>query len=166
MEVMESHIGEKIQFKKVCETEKATVIKTKGAVLDANEVQDAVFERFAAYVYLQNADPTKYGSLNTLLTTHKSLKNNQYPATVVAANDILSQYKFDTPNQHGSGSRRGGKQDKPNEDGEKDDVTKLAFAQMIGKCYCCGSPDHNNRKISMIFPLVSCCSCVNIPSSF
>ena len=52
---MESHIREKIQFKKVCETEKATVIKTKGAVLGANEeqeVQDAVFERFAAYVYL------------------------------------------------------------------------------------------------------------------
>ena len=23
----------------------------------------------------------------------------------------------------------------------------------------------SNRKISMIFPLVSCCSCVNIPSS-
>ena len=64
--------------------------------------------------------------------------NNQYPATVVAANDILSQYKFDTPKQHGSGSRRG------NEDGEKDDVMKLAFAQMIGKCYCCGSPDHKS----------------------
>ena len=60
-------------------------------VLDANkeqEVQDAVFERFAAYVYLRNANPTKYGSLNTLLTTHKSLENNQYPAAVVAANDI------------------------------------------------------------------------------
>ena len=25
--------------------------------------------------------------------------------------------------------------------------------------------DKNNRKISMIFPLVSCCSCVNNPSS-
>ena len=25
---------------------------------------------------------------------------------------------------------------------------------------------HINRKISMIFPLVSCCSCVNNPSSF
>ena len=25
--------------------------------------------------------------------------------------------------------------------------------------------DKNNRKISMIFPLVSCCSCVNDPSS-
>ena len=115
--------------------------------LDANEeqeVQDAVFERFAAYVYLQNADPAKYGSLNTLLTTHKSLKNNQYPATVVAVNDILSQHKFDTPQQHGSGSHRGDKQDKPNEDGEKDDVMKLAFVQMIGKCYCCGSPDHKS----------------------
>ena len=26
-------------------------------------------------------------------------------------------------------------------------------------------PKKYNRKISMIFPLVSCCSCVNIPSS-
>ena len=53
---MESHIGEKIPFKKVCETEKASLIKTKGAVVDSNEgqeVQDAVFERFAAYVYLK-----------------------------------------------------------------------------------------------------------------
>ena len=62
---------------------------------------------------------------------------------MVAVNDILSQYKFDTP-KHGSGSCRGGKQDKPNEDGEKDDVTKLAFVQMIGKCYCCGSPNHKS----------------------
>ena len=55
MEVMEPHIGDKIRFKKVCETEKATMIMTKGAVLDANEeqeVQDTVFKRFAAYVYL------------------------------------------------------------------------------------------------------------------
>ena len=28
------------------------------------------------------------------------------------------------------------------------------------------SQKHINRKISMIFPLVSCCSCVNNPSSF
>ena len=63
---------------------------------------------------------------------------------MVAVNDILSQYKFDTPKQHDSGSGRGSKQDKPNEDGEKDDVTKLAFAQMIEKCYCYGSPNHKS----------------------
>ena len=32
-------------------------------------------------------------------------------------------------------------------------------------CYGKGHTIHSNRKISKIFPLVSCCSCVNIPSS-
>ena len=65
---------------------------------------------------------------------------------MVAANDILSQYKFDTPKQHGSASCRGGKQDKTNEDGKKDDMMKLAFVQRIGKCYCCGSPNHKSSE--------------------
>ena len=36
----------------------------------------------------------------------------------------------------------------------------------VQKVYMCGKCDEMiNRKISMIFPLVSCCSCVNNPSS-
>ena len=37
-----------------------------------------------------------------------------------------------------------------------------AFGNEYHDAGCCES----NRKISMIFPLVSCCSCVNNPSSF
>ena len=37
-----------------------------------------------------------------------------------------------------------------------------AFGNEYHDVGCCES----NRKISMIFPLVSCCSCVNTPSSF
>ena len=40
-----------------------------------------------------------------------------------------------------------------------------AFAFFFMGCFTSSFSTHN-RKISMIFPLVSCCSCVNNPSSF
>jgi hypothetical protein len=46
-------------------------------------------------LYLNNADQKKYGSILQGLNTQQSLHNDQYPKTVIDANNVLSNHKFD-----------------------------------------------------------------------
>ena len=48
-----------------------------------------------AYVYLENADQAKYGSILSGLNTQNSLRNEQYPKTLIEANNVLSNHEFD-----------------------------------------------------------------------
>ena len=57
-------------------------------------VRDA-YNHYMAYVYLQNADQSKYGSILRGLNTQQSLGNNQYPKTITEANNVLSNHRFD-----------------------------------------------------------------------
>ena len=44
---------------------------------------------------LDNADKSKYGSVVDNLGAQKSLKNDQYPRTIVAVNYVLSNHSYD-----------------------------------------------------------------------
>jgi hypothetical protein len=46
--------------------------------------------------YLHNAGKSRYGSILTGLGTQQSLGNDQYPKTVIEANNVLSNHKLDT----------------------------------------------------------------------
>ena len=48
-----------------------------------------------AYLFLEGADKTKYGTVVETLYTQYSLGNNQYPKTLEKAKEALSNYKFD-----------------------------------------------------------------------
>ena len=52
-------------------------------------------KQFLAYMYLNNADKSKYGSLLKGLSTQQSLNNDQYPKSVTEANNVLSNHPFD-----------------------------------------------------------------------
>ena len=41
--------------------------------------QDEVYNRFLSYIFLKQADQSKYGSWCSGLSTQHSLQNNQYP---------------------------------------------------------------------------------------
>ena len=43
--------------------------------------QDSVYNRFSSYIFLEQADQSKYGSLCTGLSTQHLLQNDQYPKT-------------------------------------------------------------------------------------
>jgi hypothetical protein len=76
-----------------------------------------------------------------------SLKNNQYPRTIVETNNVLSNHKLDARQQ-----KQKGKDGKPNhqnkiekdKDKDDEDSTPLSFSQMEGKCYCCGKKGHRS----------------------
>ena len=57
--------------------------------------QDSVYNRFLSYIFLEQADQSKYGSLCTGLSTQHSLQNDQYPKTMSQATSVLSSHHFD-----------------------------------------------------------------------
>jgi hypothetical protein len=103
-------------------------------------------EKYWTYVYMEQADKSKYGSLLKNLHSQYSLKNNQFPTAMAAATSVLSNHKFDEPEKF--------KRDKLNKDGKEKDrkstseetetAPLLSFVQMEGRCYCCGKPGHKS----------------------
>jgi hypothetical protein len=83
------------------------------------------------------------------LNTQQSLGNDEYPRTITKANNVLSNHKFNiVPTQANSTSKKidgnkSSKKDKDDEDKGEDEIN-LSFAQMEGKCYCCGKPGHKS----------------------
>jgi hypothetical protein len=104
-------------------------------------------EQLFTFLYLENADQDKYGSLLKGLNSQKSLGHDQYPRMVTEANNVLSNHRFDAtkPNTKPQGSsnlKYKSKQGKKSK--EDNEVPTLSFAQMEGKCYCCGKPGHRS----------------------
>ncbi|KAG7371066.1 reverse transcriptase RNA-dependent DNA polymerase [Nitzschia inconspicua] len=102
-------------------------------------------EQLMATLYMMNADQNKYGSILKGLQTQFSLGNNQFPKTVTEANDVLSSYQPDNKGQHrnNDGKKRNERDDRKSK--EENDELRLSFAQMAGKCYCCGRAGHKSN---------------------
>ena len=69
--------------------------------------------------------------------------NDQYPFTVVAANNILSNHKPDNHKDRNKNAKNENK-NKFNKEKYDDMDLPLSFAQMTGKCYCCGKAGHKS----------------------
>ena len=48
-----------------------------------------------AFLYPENSDPQKYGSILKSLRQQKTFVNNQYPKNITDVNSILSNHRFD-----------------------------------------------------------------------
>mmetsp|Transcript_10213 Transcript_10213/g.14656 ORF Transcript_10213/g.14656 Transcript_10213/m.14656 type:complete len:92 (+) Transcript_10213:399-674(+) len=59
-------------------------------------LQAKASEQFFAYLYLDNSDKNKYGSIIKGLSSQKSLGNDQYPRTIAETNNVLSNHRFDS----------------------------------------------------------------------
>jgi hypothetical protein len=59
------------------------------------ECQKTVSKEFLAVLYLKNTDKKKCGSILQGLSTQQFLHNDQYLKTVIDANNVLSNHKFD-----------------------------------------------------------------------
>jgi hypothetical protein len=91
-DVYKSHVGTKIldEFtKKLDEYKEATDAAAKKAVKEAS------FEKWMAYLLIEQSDHNKYGSLIKGFVSQYLLGNDQYPKTIAAATDVLSQHRFD-----------------------------------------------------------------------
>jgi len=91
-EVLESHLGGELLIPK---------ITTKMSGLDINdkakcdELTRQTAEAFFAYLYLENADQGRFGSILKGLHAQKALQNEQYLKTVSVAVQVLSNHKWD-----------------------------------------------------------------------
>jgi len=139
--VMESHIGGPIILSKIVENMPGYDEKNKDR---CEKYQRDAYGKLMAYVYLHNADQAKYGSILRGLNTQQSLGNNQYPKTITEANSVLSSHTFDNTPKGKMGQGNNNDKQKEKKQEKEEESPTLSFAQMEGKCYCCGKPGHKS----------------------
>ena len=59
------------------------------------EMKEDTFEQWLSYLVVTGSDHSKYGTLINGLKSQFSLGTNQYPKTITAATDALSDHRFD-----------------------------------------------------------------------
>ena len=90
-DVLISHIGGPIELTKYMKGMTGYNSSNPDAI---DNCQEKAYQQLLAFIYLNNADKAKYGSLILGLQTQQSLGNNQYPMTITEANNVLSEHKF------------------------------------------------------------------------
>ena len=147
-EVMQSHLGGVIILQKFVETmpgyDKWDEVKKKKLTKKADE-------QLSSFVYLVNSDQRKYGSVIKGLHSQKALQNDQYPRTIIEANNVLSTHKFDFIKQGSNNSQNdsnrtenANRREERSTEKNDDESPALSFAQLEGKCYCCGKQGHKS----------------------
>ena len=106
------------------------------------KVVEEVYQQFLAYIFMEQSDQTKYGSLMVNLSSQHSLSNDQYPRTMSQATNVLSNHRHDETSRKRDKNRKDNEETE--ESDEKDQPMPLSFAQIEGKCYCCGSTKHKS----------------------
>ena len=141
LDVMEGHLGGAIALPKYAKSMPKYTKDTK------DECLKEAADQFVAYMYLDNVDKTKYKTLLANLHSQQSLGNDQYPKELVKATNVLSTHRIDqAPKAKYQGQKEASK-DKPKDaKDQNDEVVEQSFAQMEGKCYCCGKPGHLSNK--------------------
>ena len=143
-DVLKSHVGGPIILTKIVE---AMPMYEESDAEKREKLQEQVYNQFLAYMYLDNADKSKYGSILTGLNTQQSLGNNQYPKSITESNNVLSNHRFDAtpkPGGRGKAQNENNKSKEQKGDEKEDEEVNLSFAQMEGKCYCCGKAGHKS----------------------
>jgi hypothetical protein len=141
-DLLVSQLGGPIILTQYIDTMKVT---NKSDKQEMRRNQESAFEKFLAYTYLQNSDKTKYGSLMNNLKQQQSLKHDQYPKTIADASNVLNSHKFDNLGRKiGDKNKDSTERSKIHEDNS--DLPELSFAQMEGRCYCCGKTGHKYPK--------------------
>jgi hypothetical protein len=140
--VLKSHVSSQVlhQFVEHTAEYRAETNATK-----KQEMKDASFDTWMAFLLMKNSDQKKYGSLNAGLSTQFSMGNNQYPKSITAATDILANHKHDNydPKKRNKGKPSEDSQNKKDDD-KKETPNEASFAQGKVVCYCCGKPGHKS----------------------
>ena len=138
-DILVSQIGGPIMLTKYVESMESSSSKPEKAK------QKEAFEQLMAFLYIENSDKAKYGSLISGLSSQYSLGQDQYPKTITDASNVLSNHRFD-PAYTERKKRRNLTQQQQQQRDEQEEAPELSFAQMEGKCYCCGKKGHKSPK--------------------
>jgi hypothetical protein len=91
-DVFESHMGGPMIITKVVEAMQGY---NETDSKNQEKYRSEAYQRFTRFLYLNNADKSKYGTILAGLHTQQSLNNDQYPRTITDANNVLSNHHFD-----------------------------------------------------------------------
>ena len=82
-EFLNNYIEKTDEYKKTADPDEQASLKKEA------------FPKWTAYIYLNNSDNNKYGSLKKNLQSQYALQNNQYPKTVSKMTDVLTNHQWD-----------------------------------------------------------------------
>jgi len=144
-EIFQSHLGGVFVMKKFLENITGYDKDDEEKIEELTEKAD---EQFSSYLYMVNSDQGKYGTVIKRLHSQKVLQNDQYPRTIIEANNVLSTHKFDyikgQGNKPNSSKKEKRNREKQEDKDNEDESPPLSFTQMEGKCYCCGKAGHKS----------------------
>ena len=150
-DVFYSHVGKNFCFPRVVEEDpyyatastklaSTDLDVTKEGHQEIHELKKSTMDAFRGYLYLENADRARYGSILSGLDSQFSLENDQYPKTLVAAQNVMQNHTYDPEyknrKKRKEDSQKGNKKSQNQE--ESGETPKLAMAQMKNVCWCCG----------------------------
>jgi hypothetical protein len=138
-EILESHLGGPIILARYVKT---MAFYNGNDYHKTNMMIKSASEQMFVFLYVENSDQEKYGSIIKNLDSQKLLGNDQYPRTIVKTNNVLSNHKFDINKVRKE--KHLYKANKHKEDKDDEESNPLSFAQLEGKCYCCEKLGHKS----------------------
>ena len=146
-------LGGTIEYRKYMEGMEGWDENKKDDIAFTAPFREKAWGELMAYLYMDNCNKAKYGSLIKGIAGQYSLKNNQYPKSVTSAYQALATHPSDklkatpsTTTASGSCTKSSGDDNDDKQDGEAINTPDLTFIQMEGKCYCCGLAGHQSDK--------------------
>ena len=147
-EVVESHLGGPIEFSKYIKNNSKYVENDPEII---TELKDQAWEEFAAYKFLKNANPQKYGQVIKHLKDRKSIGKDEFPKTLTLAINTLSTQNYEKDrnsinnnNNQNNNKEKNSYKDDRSEHEKKTENPTYTFATMEYKCYCCGGKGHKS----------------------
>ena len=107
------------------------------------ELQQKAADKLYAYPHLKNADQSKYGQVLKKLNYDQSLGKNAHPENITGTTAVLGHHSYDVKKTQ---QERKKKKGNDNNNNDKDDPVVLSFAQLEGRCWCCGKTNHKSDK--------------------
>jgi hypothetical protein len=145
-DVAKSHVGTDILDKFVENTRK---YQEENGVDEQKKMKAEAFNKWMTYLLIRNSDQGKYGSLMNGLISQFSMENNQYPKSLTAATDILSNHRHDNWGSTGYQTQKKRwsqyKKDEEEVQGppkEKNSETSFQQGSQDKTCDCCGKKGH------------------------
>ena len=106
--------------------------------LEVKVLKKKLMDPFWAFMYLDNADKARYGSIAIGLDAQFSLGNDQYPKSLLAAQSVVENHTYDEGYKNRKKLQQQQHQRQKDKDKDEDKPSGLSFAQMKSVCYCCG----------------------------
>ena len=124
-----------------------SVLQTKSEIIanEKNCIKKAANILYA-YIYIENADSRKYGSVLKTLNQQKSFGNDQFPKTIIKANSILSNHNYEANKKRYNDTTDNNQEDTKNLNNNNYITPTLSFAQIELRCYCCGKKGHRSNQ--------------------